>query len=169
MKNLLIAFLLTASYLLIFSCNSNVPKEEISSSLKYDETRTIKKSPNFKAVASFEKGKCISGQNELEQLSNTDLSFIVFYDSNVEWANIFNSGVYEKTGDDNFNKILMEYKLVISEQRAYDESSEMLMIEPNQKLEKPDEVAKEISNINGVISVHIQKNKEATTKIDEIE
>jgi hypothetical protein len=178
MKNLSVIFpLIFSTFALLNSCSSNqienAEKKILNISTEANRNMSSGKSKALKfiSLASFEKGALEGNMTveDLESLDEKSISLVVFYDSEVEWAKVFNSGVYEKTGDESFNKLLYKFNLVITEQQEFDDLSEFLVLEANTKLEDPITAAKDISKIKGVIMVHLKEIPKETNKTAENE
>ncbi|MCH2045407.1 MAG: hypothetical protein MK212_14920 [Saprospiraceae bacterium] len=163
------------------SCSSDKNQKVDTSSL--DNTRSLKAEKlSAEIKAKFEKATAIYGKTKaafaagdsdmdlstLANLSEEDgtmnLNLVVLYESSADWAEIFSTGEYAKTGDDKFNGLLESYELVITKQFELDEYSEGLVLEPNSSLDDPVSAAREISLIDNVLMVHV---KEVPTEVNE--
>ena len=151
----------------ITSCSSKPDKSQLTGSLTEtagNRGAAKKKSFKFKSLAAFEKGNANLSLEDLELLGNKDIGLVVFFDTDADWANVFNTGVYDKTGDEFLNRILSENNLTIVEQSDFDNTSDMLILEADKKLENPALAAKEISKIRGVQMVHLKDKSQSDTE-----
>jgi hypothetical protein len=164
MKNILNYSFLLFSIALLVGCNGNPTSSDLSGAIAATNNRGMGKALKFKSIASFENGISNLSPDKLADLENKNISMVVFYDAEAEWANTFNSGNYKKTGDEQFNSLLAQYKLSITEQSDFDDLTEMLVLEADEKLNQPAAAAKEISKIKGVLMVHLKADKNETTE-----
>lgn len=125
-------------------------------------TRTVKKkiaakSYYYKSLASFEKGKTTLELEDLAGLADKKVSLVVLYEASAPWAEIFNSGKFEITGDDHMNGLIDSYNLLITKQFAIDDANEGIVMEPKATLEDPIEAAREVSMVDHVLMVHVKE------------
>jgi len=81
----------------------------------------------------------------------------VLYETNAPWAEIFNSGKFEITGDDHLNGLMESYNLQIIQQFAIDDANEGIVMQPTVILDDPVEAAREISMVDHVLMVHVKE------------
>lgn len=133
-------------------------------------TRTVKKkvaakSYYYKNLASFEKGKTTLELEDLADLTDKKVSLVVLYEANAPWAEIFNSGKFEITGDDHMNGLMQSYNLQIIQQFAIDQANEGIVMEPKLTLENPIEAARELSMVEYVLMVHVKEVPKSTSTV----
>ena len=171
-KNLL-AFSLFTSFLalIVISCTNDKTSDTTTDMVKIDSsstrilslgTRTIKKSIAaksyyYKNLATFEKGKTAFKLEDFANLINKEISLVVLYEAHAPWAEVFKSGEFEITGDDQMNGLMESYNLQIIKQFAIDDSNEGIVMVPKSPLENPIETARKISMVDHVLMVHIKE------------
>jgi hypothetical protein len=173
---ILLVFSILASFfsLTVVSCSNNdttVAATTTTTTAKADssitdtfslETRTLKKniaakSYYYKTLASFEKGITKSDLEELANLVGKKVSLVVLYEANAPWAETFNSGNFEITGDDQMNGLMASYDLQIVQQFSIDASNKGIVMEATTTLENPIEAAREVSMVDHVLMVNIKE------------
>ncbi|MBL4648126.1 MAG: hypothetical protein JKY03_00215 [Aureispira sp.] len=171
----ILAFSFFASFLslIVISCTNKETTETTTttSTVKVDSsitdtlssgTRTLKnniaaKSYYYKNLATFEKGKTTFELEDLANMTNKEISLVVLYEANAPWAEVFKSGIFEITGDDQMNGLMESYDLEIIKQFAIDGSYEGIVMEPKSILQNPIEAAREVSMVDHVLMVHIKE------------
>lgn len=111
----------------------------------------------YKSLASFAHGQAKLDIKDLASLEGKKVNLVVLYEADAPWAETFNSGKYNKTGNDNLNGLMESYELEIVKQFAIDEDNEGLVLEPNASLENPVETARELSMVDNVLMVHVKE------------
>lgn len=125
-------------------------------------TRDVKqniaaKSYYYKNLASFEKGETKTRLEDLANLADKKVSLVVLYEAGAPWAEIFHSGNFEITGDDQMNGLMASYNLQITAQFVINDSNEGIVMEPNEMLENPLEAARELSMVDHVLMVNLKE------------
>ncbi len=115
------------------------------------------KAYHYKTLASFKKGQAEITLYDLAALAGKQINLVVLYEANAPWAEVFNTGKYNATGDDNLNGLMAAYNLEIVKQFAIDGDNEGLVLEPNVALTDPIEAAKELSMIDHVLMVEVKE------------
>jgi hypothetical protein len=182
-----INFLLISSFfasflsLFVISCSNNATTDTVdnNTTVKADSsvtdtiaagTRTIKKkiaaeSYYYKNLITVENGMITSKLKDLANLADKKVNLVVLYEADAPWAQIFNSGAFEITGDDQLNTLMEYYGLQIIQQFAIDASNEGIVMEPISLLENPIETAREVSTVEHVLMVHIKEIPTAKNKV----
>lgn len=133
-------------------------------------TRTVKnkvaaKSYYYNNLASFKKGKATLELEDLASLAGKKVSLVVLYEANAPWAEFFNSGKFEVTGNDHMNGLMDSYNLQITQQFAIDDANEGIVMEPKTALENPIEAAREVSMVDHVLMVHLKEVPTSTNTV----
>jgi hypothetical protein len=115
------------------------------------------KAYHYTSLATFKEGSADVELAQLAALEGKQVNLVVLYEADAPWAEIFNTGRYEETGDDTFNGLMASYELDIVQQFAIDEDNEGLVLEPSQLLKNPVEAARELSLIEDVLMVQIKE------------
>jgi hypothetical protein len=108
-------------------------------------------------LATFKEGFADTELTTLAKLEGKNVNLVVLYEADAPWAEVFNTGRYEETGNDTFNGLMESYSLEIVQQFAIDEDNEGLVLEPNALLESPVEAARELSLVKNVLMVQIKE------------
>lgn len=174
------SFLISFSSLFLISCtNSEATDTTITTTVKVDSsitdtissgTRTVKKkiaaeSYYYKNLVTFEKGKTTTKLEDLANLTDKKVNLVVLYEADAPWAQIFNSGAFEITGNDQMNALMTSYNLQIIQQFAIDDSNEGIVMEPTVILNNPIETAREVSMVDHVLMVHIKEVPNTINKV----
>ncbi|BDS09428.1 hypothetical protein [Aureispira anguillae] len=176
LKNLLSFSSLVILSIMIVSCSSDKTETADANTTDVESTelntrgmvnKVSAKAYYYKSLASFEHGHAKVELKDLASLEGKKVNLVVLYEADAPWAETFNSGKYDKTGDDNLNGLMESYELEIVKQFAIDEDNEGLVLEPNVALENAVETARELSLIDHVLMVHVkevpQEENENTT------
>jgi len=173
LKNYLQLSLLALLAVMVVSCSSD--QTETADANKSDveteySTRGIKSKANkvmgYASLATFEHGQAKLDLKDLASLEGKQVNLVVLYDAMAPWAETFNDGKYDSTGDDILNGLMQSYELEIIQQFAIDEENEGLVLEPSAKLDNPVEAARELSMVDHVLMVHV-KEVPAEDQVDE--
>lgn len=176
---ILLVFSFLFSLILISCTNNEAADTTTTTTAKSDSsitdtissgTRTVKKkiaaeSYYYKNLVTFEKGKTSTKLEELANLVDTKVNLVVLYEADAPWAQIFNSGAFEITGNDQMNTLMESYNLQIIQQFAIDDSNEGIVMEPTLMLKNPIETAREVSMVEHVLMVHIKEVPSDTSKV----
>ncbi len=73
---------------------------------------------HYKTLAAFNKGQAEFSLNDLAALAGKQINLVVLYEARAPWAEIFNEGRFNTTGDDNLNGLMAAYNLEIVKQFA---------------------------------------------------
>lgn len=180
-KTLMVFFLLTSFLsLTVVSCTNNEEETKTTNTTTTSDssivdtsslgTRTVTKKISaqayyYKSLASFSKGAATLELDDLATLADKKVSLVVLYESNAPWAEVFNSGKYEITGNDHLNGLMESYNLEITQQFAIDDENEGIIMQPKENLDDPIEVAREVSMIDHVLMVHLKEVPPATSTV----
>jgi len=111
----------------------------------------------YKSLAKFAKGEAKMDLANLADLQGKQVNFVVLYESMAPWAEVFNTGKFNKTGDDTLNGLMDSYELDIVKQFAIDDENEGFVLEPNNILDNAVETARELSMVDHVLMVHVKE------------
>jgi hypothetical protein len=158
---------MTALAFAIVSCSSdNIKSSTISTSdIESTELNTrgftskvASKAYYYNSLASFADGNSKMDLNDLADLEGKQVSFVVLYEASAPWAETFNSGKYNITGDDKLNGLMETYQLEIVKQFDIDDDNEGFVLESlDGLLDNPIEAARELSMVNYVFMVHLKE------------
>jgi len=115
------------------------------------------KSYYYKNLARLEKGKITLESDDWTNVIDKKIHFVVLYKANAPWAEVFKSGIFDITGNDEMNGLMASYDLKIIKQFSIDPSNEGIVIEPKIILENPIEAALKISMVEYVLLVNIKE------------
>lgn len=174
LKNYLHLSLLALLAVMVVSCSSD--QTETAGTNKSDveteyntrgmQSKAAAKAMSYKSLATFEHGQAKLDLNDIASLQDKQVNLVVLYDAMAPWAETFNSGKYDSTGDDILNGLMQSYELEIIQQFAIDEENEGLVLEPTAALDNPVEAARELSLVDHVLMVHV-KEVPAEDQVDE--
>jgi len=166
LNNLLKFGLLTILSIMVVSCSSDQTETTDTNTTDVESTEINTRSASSKiaakafyynSLATFKDGSADVDIAKLATLKGKKVNLVVLYEADALWAEIFNSGKYDQTGNDVFNGLMASYELDIIQQFAIDEDNEGLVLEPNTLLENPVEAAREISMVDHVLMVQIKE------------
>ena len=166
LNNLLQFGLLTILSIMVVSCSSDQTETADANTTDVESTeintrsassKVSAKAYHYNSLATFKEGFADVDLTTLATLEGKKVNLVVLYEADAPWAEIFSSGVYKETGDDNFNGLMASYELDIIQQFAIDEDNEGLVLEPNTLLENPVEAARELSLVQDVLMVQIKE------------
>lgn len=166
LNNLLQFGFLAILSIMVVSCSSDQTKTADTSTKDVESTEINTRSASskvaakayyYKSLATFKDGFADVDLNTLATLEGKKVNLVVLYEADAPWAEIFNSGRYDQTGNDTFNGLMASYELDIVQQFAIDEDNEGLVLEPNALLENPVEAARELSLVESVLMVQIKE------------
>ena len=158
--------LLTILSIMVVSCSSDQTETANANTTDVESTEINTRSASskiaakayyFNSLATFKEGYADVDITTLATLEGKKVNLVVLYEADASWAEIFNSGRYDQTGDDTFNGLMASYELDIVQQFAIDEDNEGLVLEPNAMLDNPVEAARELSLIENVLMVQIKE------------
>jgi hypothetical protein len=151
----------------IVSCSSdNIKSSTISTSdiestemnTRGNTSKIASKAYFYNSLASFANGESKMDLNDLSDLEGTQVNFVVLYEASAPWAETFNSGKYDTTGDDKLNELMETYQLEIVKQFDLDDDNEGFVLEHiGELLDNPIEMARELSMVDYVFMVHIKE------------
>jgi|GEM_PF-6392440 len=157
---------------LFTACQNNIDKKDLGASVvdtkSMDKTRAgqqkkIKaKAYYYPSLVAFEKGKSqedlsLTLLNKVNEMEQKEYNYVVLYDAATSWAEVFGTGDYSQTGNDQFNELLASHNLLIVQQFEVDDMSEGLVLAPNATVDSPVEVARELSLIQDVMMVQLKE------------
>lgn len=166
LKNLLQFGFLAILSVMVVSCSSDKTETADANTADVESTdlntrgmasKVSAKAYYYKSLASFTHGQAKMDLKDLASLEGKKVNLVVLYEADAPWAETFNSGKYDKTGNDNLNGLMESYELEIVRQFAIDEDNEGLVLEPNAILENAVETARELSMIDNVLMVHVKE------------
>ena len=163
-------FLFSLSFPVIFLCSlsscNKANDQNISQDIVFDEQEVFTRSTaqkivskyyHLNSVAAFERGTSKFDLEQIANLADKDISFVVLYESSAPWASVFSSGKYTETGDVQLNKLLNTYDLSIVEQFEIDDANEGIVLEVNRSIQQPLEAARKLSLVDYVFMVEIKE------------
>ncbi|WCL81427.1 hypothetical protein PPO43_15735 [Saprospira sp. CCB-QB6] len=157
---------------LFAACQNNVDQKDLSASVvdteNMDKTRAgqqkkVKaKAYYYPSLVAFEKGQSqqdlsLTALNKINEMEQKEYNYVVLYDAATSWAEVFSTGDYSQTGNDQFNELLASHNLLIVQQFEVDDMSEGLVLAPNANVDSPVEVARELSLIQDVMMVQLKE------------
>jgi hypothetical protein len=162
--------------LIVISCTStndettsttDIATVRINSPIKdtRNANKIAAKSYYYKNLVTLEKGKTTFELDDLANLVNKKVHFVVLYKADAPWAEIFQSGEFEITGDDQMNGLMAAYDLKIIKRFTIDGSNEGIVMEPKSILENPIEAALKVSMVEHVLMVNIKEVPTTTTTL----
>jgi len=151
----------------IVSCSSdNIKSSTVSTSdiestelnTRGNVSKVASKAYYYNSVASFVNGNSKMDLNDIVDLEGTQVNFVVLYEASAPWAETFNSGKYDITGDDKLNNLMETYQLEIVKQFDIDEDNEGFVLEHiGELLDNPIEMARKLSTVDYVYMVHVKE------------
>ena len=156
--------LLTLMFLASCANNSrdpNAPDPEVTrgaeaiNAIKQDASMVAESS--FNSVYVYKNGVAEDtkpGDEEKEAAKNG--AFMVMFDRNVSWAADIENGIFGKTTNPEFNKIVADNNLKIIKLFELDESQDGIVLRSNNPINNPEEIVKAMSLIEGVSIVHLK-------------
>ena len=111
----------------------------------------------YKSLATFEAGEPTFELTDLATLEGKQVNLVVLYEADAPWAEVFSTGKFETTGDDQLNGLMASYELEIVKQFEIDEENEGFVLEPSGALEDPVGAARELSMVKNVLMVHVKE------------
>ncbi|WMX13784.1 MULTISPECIES: hypothetical protein [unclassified Aureispira] len=166
LNNLLTYGLLVVLSIMVVSCSSDQTETADANTTDVESTEINTRSASSKiaakafyynSLATFKEGYADVDISTLATLEGKKVNLVVLYEADAPWAEIFNTGKYDQTGNDTFNGLMASYQLDIVQQFAIDEDNEGLVLEPNALLENPVEAARELSLVEDVLMVQIKE------------
>jgi hypothetical protein len=161
MKNLS-QFIQLSSIALMFiffvaSCSLQAQKKDkdVNLNLRALSQKSYPEMYHYKTIASFAKGESIGELPEM--LEDRQISLAVVYDSDAPWAEVFNTGKINQTGNYIFNQLLNAYKMSIRNQFQIDGYNECLILDLNAPIEDVAQACKDISTIDHILVVNIKQ------------
>ena len=160
------AFILTLAFVIVSCSSDNIKSSKINTSdIESTEFNTrgytnkvASKIYYYNSIVSFENGNSNMDLNNLADLNGKQVNFVVLYEASAPWAETFNSGRYDTTGNDELNHLLEIYQLEIIKQFDVDDSKEGFILESiGGGVESPIEVARKLSMIDYVFMVHLKE------------
>ena len=130
---------------------------ETSINTRGNQQHVAIKAYHYKTLAAFKKGQVEVSLESLAALAGKQINLVVLYESVAPWAEAFNEGNYNTTGNDHLNGLMQAYELEIVKQFAIDVDNEGLVLEPNAILSDPVEAAKKLSMIDHVLMVEVKE------------
>ncbi len=165
--NYLLSFsLIVLMAVLTISCNNQKENEALGQDIVIESNEIFTRSHVakveskayfYKSLATFENGTTEVDINKLAELAGKQISLVVLYEADAPWAEVFKTGKFSITGDDNLNGLMESYELSIVEQFAIDESNEGFVLEGNSILDEPVEAARKISLVDHVLMVQVKE------------
>lgn len=165
LKNLLQSSLLVVLSIMVVSCSSDQTETADANTTDVESTELNTRGVNkisakayyYKSLATFEHGHAKVDLKDIANLEGKKVNLVILYEADAPWAEVFNSGRYDRTGNDNLNGLMESYELEIVKQFAIDEDNEGLVLEPNANLENPVQAARELSMVDNVLMVHVKE------------
>ena len=111
----------------------------------------------YESLATFEAGNPTMELKDLATLEGKKVNLVVLYEADAPWAEVFSTGKFDITGDDQLNGLMESYELEIVKQFEIDDENEGFVLEPSGTLENPVEAARELSMVNNVLMVHVKE------------
>jgi hypothetical protein len=176
-------YLLSFSFIAIMavltiSCNNEKENQTLGQDVIIESNEIFTRSHNakveskayfYKSLATFENGTADVDINKLADLAGKQISFVVLYEADAPWAEVFHTGKFSITGDDNLNGLMESYELSIVEQFAIDESNEGFVLEGSSILDEPVEAARKISLVDHVLMVQVKESPDEDVTEDTAE
>lgn len=128
---------------------------EAINAIKQDASMVVESS--FNSVYVYKNGVAEDtkpGDEEKEAAKNG--AFMVMFDRNVSWAADIENGIFGKTTNPEFNKIVADNNLKIIKLFELDESQDGIVLRSNNPINNPEEIVKAMSLIEGVSIVHLK-------------
>lgn len=166
LKNFLQFSFLAMFALMVVACSSDQTETADANTNDVESTelntrgmqnKVMAKAYHYKNLASFAHGQAKLDLKDLATLEGKQINLVVLYEATAPWAETFNTGKFDKTGDDTLNGLMESYELDIVKQFAIDEDNEGFVLEPNTSLDNPVEAARELSLVDHVLMVHVKE------------
>ncbi len=169
MKNLkqFISLSFIATLFILTACNSDTtdnnlkvetPDDNSTINTRSFNTKIAAEAYYYKSLATFENGAVKKMQlDDLANLQGIQINLVVLYEADAPWADAFNGGRFETTGNDKLNALMEAYELEIIKQFAIDDKNEGIVLEAQNTLEAPAEAARQLSLIDNVLAVQIKE------------
>jgi hypothetical protein len=166
LKNFIQFSFLAILSLMVVSCSSDETKTADAKTSDVESTelntrgmnRVASKAYYYKSLATFGAGGTAQmALTDLATLEGKKVNLVVLYEADAPWAEVFSTGKYTSTGDDNLNGVMSSYELAIVKQFSIDEENEGLVLEAEGIIDNPVEAARELSMIDNVLMVHVKE------------